>query len=507
MRYQLTNLINSLNKEEIRNFKIYSARFSYKGQPTKVIKLFDLIKKNTFDEYDEVLVNILFENRSKNAFYRLKNRLVEAIETSLLQLHEGKDEESKIFQLLQLAKIFSYKSQYDKTSVYLKQAEKIAKQIERYDLLSIIYENFIDLSFQTYNPKINFDDYIEQSQENNTRRNFEFQNNLIIKSIRKKLRESNFSGKNRSLSEELNPIIEKLSFSEEVSDSPKLRIQIHRCIRDILLENKDFETLSDFLIKNYNEFKEEDLFSRHFHEEKLILLAWINNTLPRIGKFNEMSIYIEELRLALEEYNRLNYEKYNWLYFQTKVIHYSFNNQNQAAIDLLEKLKMKTESKRIPHYNILIHLNLTTLNYCEQKFDKALQALADIITHTGYKSLELNWRMNISLVEIMIRIDNEDREYASNRCKDFIRKHRKSLNMPRFEREKQFIIILRDILQNPYFSNDKKLLNLIQQFIDNSPPFEPGSNEAINYRIWLESKLKKRPYFEILLKYVRLMAN
>jgi len=43
----------------------------------------------------------------------------------------------------------------------------------------------------------------------------------------------------------------------------------------------------------------------------------------------------------------------------------------------------------------------------------------------------------------------------------------------------------------------------LKQFIKESPPFEPGNNENINYKVWLLSKLNKRSYFEELLLEVK----
>jgi len=43
----------------------------------------------------------------------------------------------------------------------------------------------------------------------------------------------------------------------------------------------------------------------------------------------------------------------------------------------------------------------------------------------------------------------------------------------------------------------------VKKFIKKSPPFEPGNNEALDYRIWWLSRLNERTYFDQLLVYVQ----
>jgi hypothetical protein len=80
---------------------------------------------------------------------------------------------------------------------------------------------------------------------------------------------------------------------------------------------------------------------------------------------------------------------------------------------------------------------------------------------------------------------------------------RKELKKEAYNREKQFIGILQNIAQIPAAFHHAKTLKKINLFIENSPPFELGSNEAINYCIWLQSKLKRRNYYELILELVK----
>ena len=56
VKYALTNLIKSLNTEEIRNFKMYISRTVLKKGEKKILVLFDVIAQNKYDEYDDCLL-------------------------------------------------------------------------------------------------------------------------------------------------------------------------------------------------------------------------------------------------------------------------------------------------------------------------------------------------------------------------------------------------------------------------------------------------------------------
>ena len=119
----LQSMIQSLQKEEQRFFKIYISRVNH-GEDRKDIALFDMYKeqKELFDE--EVASNILYGKKDKNSYYRLKNRLQTELNKSLILQHI-EDDEFKIQFYYSLYKLFEIKKNKELSSYYLKQLEKI----------------------------------------------------------------------------------------------------------------------------------------------------------------------------------------------------------------------------------------------------------------------------------------------------------------------------------------------------------------------------------------------
>ena len=66
--------MKALNKEQVRYFKLFASR-TQQSFERKDIKLFDFLRKNEEDK-EEAFLQKLYPGESKNAWYRLRNRLL-----------------------------------------------------------------------------------------------------------------------------------------------------------------------------------------------------------------------------------------------------------------------------------------------------------------------------------------------------------------------------------------------------------------------------------------------
>ena len=191
----LQEVILSLNKEESRFFKLYAGRTNIKDE-RKDLQLFDFIKKSdTIDE--DKIANKLY-GKNKNAFYRLKNRLLTDLNKSLLLQHLNHEEDLSILQNLLLSRLFRQKQKNKVAEVYLKKAEKKAEQIEAYELLNLIYNELIKLSHDMIS--IDVEDYIEKKKTNNERLRRIHEIDDVLAAVMFRIRSAqNFSGKNAAI--------------------------------------------------------------------------------------------------------------------------------------------------------------------------------------------------------------------------------------------------------------------------------------------------------------------
>lgn len=498
-KYHLTELINSLNKEELRNFKIYATRTHQSDEGKKIVVLFEGIHNEKMDEFGEKLLFRLYPKGNKNAYYRLKNRLIEDIEHSLLMLNRKKHDRFKIFNWLQLSRIFSYKSNYKKAFFYLKKAEKLASKQSFFDLLNIIYDRIIKLCgvYYTIDPQ----KYLEKKEENRAQQDITQKAEILMATIGYKLRKTNFTYNDHAVIDKLNQIIEELSVAKEYLNNPNIQRQIHFLVKNVLLQKKDFVALEHYLIQSLQDFEEKKLFANL--PQKILMLSWIVNVSTKNKKFEQSLQYGEQMHKIILADNRAYFDKYIWLYHQSLIINYSFLGRNREVIDLLEEIEGNPKLKGNIFYDVFIYLNLAGSYYCEKQVDKALGHLAMILATDLYKTLAVNLQLNVSISELMLRIETQDFEYVAHRLREIKRRFSKELKQDGYQREKQFLQILKDLAFKANPLNNKQVIAKIEAFLTTYGDIELGANETIAYAWWVQSKLEKRDYYELVLESVR----
>jgi len=343
--------------------------------------------------------------------------------------------------------------------------------LEDYDLLVLICRKFIRLS-----------EFLETSPEEYTMLNF-------------RLKRTNFSGRDNEVLNILEQVSDALKLNELTTQSVRTKLLVNRCVRDILLQKKEFPALAEYMIKSYLDFKKDQIFGKNNHEERIIQLSWIINSLTKAKNFKVAPQYIDELHEQLLMYNRLYYDKYIWLYYQSRVIEYTFSNRMEEAVVLLEELEQKESVQQNPGLVFYVYINLAPLNYTVNELDKSLEYLSKILMSSTFNSMSTDWKLNIQLLELIIRTESQDVEYAIGKTNEVKRKYRDFLKQEQYQIEKRFVKIISTILKKPDAFRDKKFLKEVNQFINDTPDYEPGStNELIDYSIWLQAKMQKKTY-------------
>jgi len=499
-KHQLTTIINTLNKEEIRSFKLYSSRISTGDGDNKTVRLFDLIKYDKVDEFDNEVVKLLFPKGNINAYYRLKNRLINDIEQSLLLIHRSKDDRFNIYKLIELANVFRYKSNYQVAFNYLQKAEKKAKQSEHLDLLNIIYDEINALAKDFY--KIDPEIYITKKKENASAHSEKLQSEYLISTVSYKLVNSNYDFKTTDLQQELEEIQNTLALDPAVTQSLDVQFSVHKVIRTSLLQQKDWASLEKYLTDTYHEFEKNKFFNKKYFENKFTILNWIVNVSSINLKFEQSQKYAEILKDNLEKFNKKFYHKYLWMYHQSRVINGSFLGNNEDVTKFLEDIKANPKLKGTNFYDFFIHVNLAVGYFNAKKFDEGLKSLIPVLQGDTYSGLSKSLQLSINLVNLILHYANGDTIYLVNKISEIRRSFRKELKLESFAREKALISIIRSMATSADGHKSKRIRQQIQDFVDTSPKFEPGSNEAISYRLWLESIVNNRPYYDLVLESV-----
>jgi len=482
----INNIIQGMNKEDIRFFKLYLSRTNAEKDRID-IKLFDYIRK-AGDKYDEEKIfSVLYDQADKNSFYRLKNRLTQDLNTSIYLQHFNKDETIYIFFLLSLAKYYITGNKFDVAMHFLQKAEMKALKIENYELLDLIYTDFIRLSAEivSINPEI----YLSKRKQNFEKINKLRQIGEILAIVTYKLKlTQNFSPGENPIFRVLEKTVNEISNDEELKNSSNLRFKIYDAVSRTLLQRHDYTTLEDYLLKTYQEFISACLFSKSNHHIKLQMLTYLVNTLFKNKKHAESLEYVEKLKTAMDEYGAFLFDKYMFFYYHSLVINYSAINPDKA-IEVLEELSHKEKIKNTPYYEVFVYLNLGIIWFDKKDYRKAIANLNKLYQLDAYKNTDEVFKFKLSIAELMIRFELKDFDFLEYRIAQLQKEYSLLFAKPENAREKEFIEIIRSMMVVDEIERNKKLLIKIREFMKQGPDHSSDDTEMINYNNWLGGKL------------------
>lgn len=485
----LNQIVHLMNKEEVRHFKLFTARTRVEGQ-RKDLLLFDYIRKqkDDFDEND--IFSRLYPSEKKNPYYRLKNRLLQDLNKSLNLQHLEDDDVMHVFHLLSLTRFFQRRNKYKVALHYIRKAEKKAIRIENYELLDFIYSEYIKLSHEII--FINPEEYIELRKENQKKLMAlrEIEDILAAVIYRVKMTQ-NFSSRTSPLFDLLQKTVDEFTQSSENKANPKLRFTIYQAVSRILAGKKEFETLEAYLLKTYQEFLDEGLFSKSNHEIKLQMLVFIVNTLYQTSKHQLSLQYAAQLFEAMADHNNLLYKKFLPYYYNAQIINY-FKLDQAKSIELLEEVIKQRYFKEDPYNEFVYIINLAICYFDTGQYKKALKNLVQAKIHDGYDKVEPAFRMRIAVTEITARLPVGDFEVVERQLEEVRKDYKDLLDEDENQVGRELLALLDALNENIGLAIPNELRERIGQFLDAHSKQVLDSYSFIDYENWLGSLIGRR---------------
>ena len=481
----LNQMVMGMHKEDIRFLKLYALR-TEASPNRKDIAFFDVIRKNNkhFDE-DEAAFKLYGAN--KNAFYRMKNRLIEEINKSLIVQHVEDDETIYILHLLSISKFYFSRNQYEVAFHFLKKAEKKALLQENFDLLDVIYGEFIKLSHEIFT--INPETYIQKRKENRIHLNHLREIDDILSAVTYRIKISqNFSSGDEDVLTLLQQTVNDYSKNQTLKNSPSLRFRIYDAVSRILLSKHDYAGLERYVLDTYQKFVKEHLFNKANHDTKLQMLTYIVNSLFKNKKLKKSLAYAEKLHEAMQAYNQILYEKYLFFYYNSLVINYSQLDKNKA-IEILENLKDHSQLKKNSYYDFFIYLNLSVLYFDQKAFRDSIKNLNKFYSHAAYKNADEVMKFKISIAELMIRFELGDFDFLDQKIGHLQKEFKKLLAMPEYQRDRDFIDIVSRLMFTESVQSDQKLHQKVKWFLNEGQNSSLDDTEIIAYHDWLNNHM------------------
>lgn len=482
----LHQVIGLMSKEEVRHFKLYLTQTNAEAS-RKDIQLFDAIRKSYPDFDEEKFHRKHYGQDSKNSLYRLKNRLFEDINRSTNLLYFDFDDSVLLLHYFILSRIYQRKQQFDTAYYYLSKAEKKGLNIESYELLDMVYTDFIKLSQDTL--KVNPENYIALRKENREKLHKiqEIDDVLAVLIYRIKVAQG-FDRGNQQILDLLQKTINEFSVNDDLKKNTQLRLKIYQSLSRILLQRHDYQTLEVYLKDTYKSFQKEYLFTKANHETKLQMLTYLINSLFKNGKVEESLAFANDLKNAMLEFNGLLYDKYLFYYYNSLMINYSVSDK-QKAISILEEAKGLKAIKELPFYIVFIYLNLSVLNFGLKNFKAALKHLVFMSLQENFKSLDVAFQLKIAITELQIRYELMDFDYIENRINQIRREFKSLLQERTFERESEILKIISLKINSDASGKHKLLTEKIKHFM--KLPLSSNDSDIINYNTWLNEGKQK----------------
>ena len=486
----LAELIHSLNKEELRFYKLYTQRYAT-GKDGLGTRLLDLIRKET-DEQDEDLIfkKLYGEAGDKNTYYRLKNRLQEDICDTLTLLHFGKEETNDIHRLICVYNILYRKDKFELAYYFLRKAEKRALQANNFELLDMIYTNAVKLSNEIIN--INPEEYVAKQTENALliNRMRQMDQVLAVLNYRIKLTQ-NFEKGNETLLKLVDKTVKDFAKDKTINENRGFQIKIYRAISQAMVQKQQFKELEIYLLQTYSSFQQKKWFNKDTHDVYLQMLSYIVNAFLAQNKFEEALEYLNILKVGIAEYDNLLYDKYLLLYYNSLIIIYQQKDSNKALLTLNEFEKINRKSKN-SFYEQFIIANRALVYFSMDKFDDAIRTLTKLYVSDYYRQADISFKFHIEIAELIMQYEAGDYDTVNKRIKQIKKAYKGLLGNADLKTDKLMIGVIQSLVLTANKKIDSKSLKLVNNLLDELNTNGEGGTHVIKYAVWLDTLKKRR---------------
>jgi hypothetical protein len=478
MKY-LSAIITSLSKEEIRFYKLFVGR-TKQSKERKDVALFDILKKNSSEDSKKTIEKL---NINSNNYYQLKNRIYKDLNNSMIWQHISKDQQSKSFSYVLLARVYKNKGDLQLTLHYLLIAEKEAIELELYEILSIVYSEIIELSHELIS--IDLKKYTELKIANSKILVEMEEVDILLAELMYDIKtKQNFSKSDPTLIKVLTENYNKSSKSQNSISSPRFRMRLYKTYSRLLLQQQDYDSLEKFLLVTYNDFLKDSIFNFSNHNDKLTLLTYLTNCYHKLKKYSQSLEYAEKLKLAMTEYDGFLSDKYIFYYYNSLVLNYSIEDK-EKALEVLKIASQHEAIKKLPAYTSFIYLNTALIYFYQKKYQLASKNISRLIFQEDFLSLDPTFRLKLLINELIIKLELPEPYALQDKIAMIQADYKFLLDDEKLQRDFMVLAIISKLINKEGIDKEVKLF---QTTFDCNNSVE---SDIINYNDWL-AKLQQK---------------
>lgn len=483
----LSQLIHSMTKEEQRVFKLISNRTKTQDL-RKDLVLFNYYKNHTIDTDDNSISKKLYAN-NKNAFYQLKNRLLNDIINTLTFQKLNNDKDISVFKLIIIGKSLREKGVFDLSYEFLKNAEKKALKFELYEILHLVYNEIIRLSYD--NTDIDVSTYLKKRKTNNHQINQLKEIDDVLAAVNFQFKKTqNYQSTTPKIISALEKTVKEHSNNPEILSNEKLRLKMTQSISKLLLQKRNYKDLEVFLKHSILDLEKDHIFNKKNHHVKLQTLTYLINCLFKNKKYKESIEKTHLLRKAMDEYDGFLLNKYMFYYYNGLVINYSILD-NQKAIDILLTAKNDTIIQNSDYHYFFICSNLALQYFDNKQYKPSIKILSRVILHQNFLTFDVSFQLKILVAELIIRYEIGNYDVLEMRIKKIKSRLKNLLSKKSYIRERLLIRIINKLIYTQRIDLNKNLLDDIHALLNIATTEQANETDVINYNKWIENKISQ----------------
>lgn len=482
----INQIVERLSKDELRYLNM---RYSTEGggDERKDMQLLNMIRKQG-ERYKEAkaLIQLGYSQGEKNSYYRLKNRVIEDIGEGLVLLHTAKNPTLQLHHYVALFNIYYAKHLYKVCLYYLRRAEKLAREIESYELLDIVYDGFIRLSFHL--TEINPQQYTKLRKENMqlVAQLRELDDYLADVYYRLKFTQ-NFGAADKKLLNALTDKVKTVAAQTTSQYSKSLQIRIYRALSQVFIQQHNYSELEKLVKSSYTLFEREEWFDKDNHDLKLQMLTYAGNALYKNAKQKESLQYAGLLGNALQEYGKMYYDRFLFFYYNLQVLNNAVLNPNKA-LEHLNSFEQEMRKKKNYYHDTFIYLNRAGLLYDMGKYKDALKALVKLYVNDEYAKANKEFKLKVEVSELIISFEAGDMDALLRRVVQIEKDYSSLSKQKGFTLDFAVINLLKLMAHSNNYKRDKNIQQSIGMLLKNNNNIESEDSEIIKYRSWLVQK-------------------
>jgi hypothetical protein len=482
----LNQIVEKLTKDELRFFKFFQG--AAPGDDRKDLVLVDYVRHAgaKFSE-EKIIQKLKYSATDKNTYYRLKNRVIQDIGDSLALLHTHKNELYELLHYITLYHIYYSKTLFKPCLVYLKKAERLARSIENYELLDMVYANFIRLSADLI--EVNPDDYIALREANASLVSQLRQLDDLLATVTYRLKLSqNFGASDKKQLGQLQDRVNAISKQTTSHFGRTLQIKIYRALSQIFLQQHNYQALEKLVKENYQQFNNEKWFDKQNHDLKLQMLTYYANALYKNERYKESLTFTNTLGKEIEAFGKLHYDRYLFFFYNLQILNNSVLNPANA-LKALDEFQNEIHGKKNHYYDTFIYLNRAGLFYDVGRFKDALKSLIKLYVSDSYIKADKAFRFKVEISELIITYESGDFETLLYRIAQVKKDYKAFANNKTYTRDFAIIELLEEMAAGGNPKRNVAIQKKIKALLKYKADEATEDSELIKYGGWLSKKL------------------